>query len=70
MLTAFGYQVVFQKPVSDIFPGLYHAVEAVVEDRLGGFKRELDNSAPRRQAALPAEWDTGKVREREDQEFV
>ena len=68
ILTAFGYQVVFQKPASDIFPGLYHAVKAVVEERLGEFKRDLDNSTPKRQAALPALWDMERIREEEDHE--
>jgi hypothetical protein len=45
MLTAFGYQVVFEKPVSDIFPGLFYAVEAGVQERLLEFRRELNNNA-------------------------
>jgi DNA-binding XRE family transcriptional regulator len=48
MLTAFGYQVVFEKPVSDIFPGLFYAVEAGVQERLEEFKRELNKKAERR----------------------
>jgi len=47
MLTAFGYQVVFEKPVSDIFPGLFYAVEAGVQERLEEFKRELNKKAER-----------------------
>jgi hypothetical protein len=45
MLTAFGYQVVFQKPVSEIFPGLFHTVEAGVEERLEEFERDLSINA-------------------------
>jgi len=60
LLTAFGYQVVFQKPVSDIFPGLYHAVETGVEERLEKFENELEDSAAKGRAAVPvarqAEW--------------
>jgi hypothetical protein len=48
MLTAFGYQVVFEKSVSDIFPGLFYAVEAGVQERLEEFKRELNKKAERR----------------------
>jgi transcriptional regulator with XRE-family HTH domain len=44
LLTAFGYQTVFQKPASDIFPGLYHTVEAGANERLEVFERELGNS--------------------------
>lgn len=65
MLTAFGYQVVFQKPVSDIFPGLYHAVEAGVEERLEEFDREFNDSAARGRAALTAVRDVGRIREEE-----
>lgn len=42
ILTAFGYQVVFQKPASEIFPGLFHAVEVGVEERLHEFEREVN----------------------------
>jgi len=28
LLTAFAYQAIFKKPLSDIFPGLYYTVEA------------------------------------------
>jgi transcriptional regulator with XRE-family HTH domain len=51
LLTAFGYQVVFQKPVADIFPGLYHAVEIGVEERLNAFESELGNSTAKGRAA-------------------
>ena len=54
MLTAFGYQVVFQKPVSEIFPGLFHAVEVGVEERLHEFECKL--SAANGEATAPVEW--------------
>jgi transcriptional regulator with XRE-family HTH domain len=41
ILAAFGYQVVFHKPASEIFPGLYHAVEVGVEERFQEFENEL-----------------------------
>jgi transcriptional regulator with XRE-family HTH domain len=44
LLTVFGYQVVFQKSASDIFPGLFHAVEIGVEERLREFESELGNN--------------------------
>ena len=53
ILTAFGYQVVFQQPVSEIFPGLFHAVEVGVEERLHEFECKL--SAANGQASAPAE---------------
>jgi DNA-binding XRE family transcriptional regulator len=43
ILTALGYQVVFRMPVSDLFPGLFHTVEAGIEERLREF--ELDSNS-------------------------
>jgi hypothetical protein len=34
ILAALAYQAVFQMPVSEIFPGLYHTVEISIEERL------------------------------------
>jgi DNA-binding XRE family transcriptional regulator len=45
ILTALGYQIVFEKPVSDIFPGLFSAVETGVQERLEEFAREFNNHA-------------------------
>jgi hypothetical protein len=53
MLTAFGYQVVFKEPVSEIFPGLFHAVEVGVEERLHEFECKL--TAAKGQATAPVE---------------
>ena len=53
LLTAFGYQVVFQEPVSDIFPGLYHAVETAIEESLGELESELSASSANGRAAAP-----------------
>lgn len=41
LLAAFGYQVVFKRPVSEIFPGLYHAVEFGVQENIEELKRNL-----------------------------
>jgi len=70
LLTAFGYQQVFQKPVSDIFPGLYHAVEAGVKERLEEFEREPGSSATNRNVALPAALDLEGISEGENHESV
>jgi len=53
LLTAFGYQVLFKQPISDIFPGLYHAVETGVEERIAEFESALNNSAIKGRAAAP-----------------
>jgi transcriptional regulator with XRE-family HTH domain len=52
LLTAFGYQLVFQQPVSKIFPGLYYAVETAIEESLGELECELSNSAARGRTAV------------------
>lgn len=51
LLAAFGYQVVFRQPASDIFPGLYHAVEAGVEQRLAELESGLSSSDAKGRAA-------------------
>jgi len=53
LFTAFGYQAVFQRPASDIFPGLYHTVEAGAEERLEAFASELGNSTAIGRSAAP-----------------
>jgi transcriptional regulator with XRE-family HTH domain len=52
LLIAFGYQAVFQQPVSHIFPGFYHAVETAIEESLAELKSELSNSAVRGRSAV------------------
>ena len=52
LLTAFGYQTVFREPVASIFPGLYNAVETRIEELLGEFERELNNSNVKGRDAL------------------
>ena len=41
---AFAYEVVFRRPASDIFPGLFHTVEAAVSESLAEFESALGNS--------------------------
>ena len=53
LLAAFGYQVVFRQPASDIFPGFYHAVESGVEERLRELESELSKSVAKGRAAAP-----------------
>jgi hypothetical protein len=54
-LTALGYEAVFHVPASQIFPGLYHTVEAGIEERLAKMEEELQQcSAKGRDAATTA----------------
>jgi transcriptional regulator with XRE-family HTH domain len=53
LIAAFGYQVVFQKPVSEIFPGLFHTIESGVVERIESFERDLGESTARGRAAAP-----------------
>lgn len=53
LIAAFAYQAIFQTPVADIFPGLYHTVQAGVEESLEAFKDELSNSTTKGRAAMP-----------------
>lgn len=53
LIAAFGYQVVFQEPISDIFPGLYHTVATSVEERLGELEAEFGKSTRKGRSALP-----------------
>lgn len=50
---AFAYQVAFREPVSDLFPGLYHAIESGVEERLVLLENELGSSSAKGRAAMP-----------------
>jgi DNA-binding XRE family transcriptional regulator len=51
LLTALGYQAIFRLPVSELFPGLYQAVEAGIEERLTRLEEELHQSAAKGRAA-------------------
>jgi len=44
LLVALGYEVIFQVPISEIFPGLYQTVEAGIEERLAIMEDELQES--------------------------
>src|ERR1039457_6561488 len=69
MLTPFGYQVVFRKPVSEIFPGLFHAAEAGVEDRLQGFEHELNSGAGKGGAGASGERHLEWIHDHENREY-
>ena len=53
LIAAFGYQVVFRKPVSEMFPGLFHTIEAAVIEQLEALERELGESTAKGRAAAP-----------------
>jgi DNA-binding XRE family transcriptional regulator len=41
LLTAFGYEAIFQVPISDLFPGIYQTVAIGIEGRLATMEHEL-----------------------------
>jgi transcriptional regulator with XRE-family HTH domain len=53
LIAALGYEVVFRRPVSEIFPGLYHTIEAGVIERLESLEDELGKSTTKGRAAAP-----------------
>jgi vacuolar-type H+-ATPase catalytic subunit A/Vma1 len=60
--------VVFQKPVSEIFPGLYHTIEAGVAERLEAFESELGDSTAKGRAAAAVARKLEWLHERKDTE--
>lgn len=46
-LVALGYEIVFQLPVSEIFPGVRDTVELAVEEQLAAFEIELQQRSGR-----------------------
>jgi hypothetical protein len=59
-LTAISYEIVFQVPLSELFPGVYETVHQNVEKRLGELEEQLhQSSAKGREATVIArklEW--------------
>jgi hypothetical protein len=53
LLTALAYEVIFREPISDLFPGLYQAVEAGIEERLTKMEEELYQSTAKGRDAVP-----------------
>lgn len=60
LLIALSYEIVFRVPVSELFPGLYRAVEERIEEQLTSIENELQESTAKgRRAAYIArklEW--------------
>ena len=59
LIATFAYEAIFQKPASEIFPGLYHTVEMVVQERLEAFENDLSASTTKGRAtpvARQLEW--------------
>ena len=65
ILAALAYQAVFQRPVSEIFPGLYHTVEIGIEERLTELAQKLGTDGVddtikefiARRRSRPANWE-------------
>jgi DNA-binding XRE family transcriptional regulator len=53
LLTAFGYEAIFQVPLSRIFPGLYGTVELGIEESLAKIEDELGQSTAKGREAIP-----------------
>ena len=51
LLTALGYEIVFRRPASELFPGLYQTVEAGIEARLEALEKELHESTAKGRTA-------------------
>src|ERR1700733_11023024 len=51
LLTALGYEIIFGMPVSELFPGLFHAVEAGIEAQLAKLESELQQSTAKGRSA-------------------
>jgi DNA-binding XRE family transcriptional regulator len=51
LLTVFGYAIIFQVPISEIFPGLRHTVEVGIEERLAKLEEKLQQSTAKGRSA-------------------
>jgi transcriptional regulator with XRE-family HTH domain len=69
-LVAVGYELVFNVPLAELFPGVYETLRSDIEARLSSLEEELhESTATGREAALIArklEW----LWERRNNEFV
>jgi hypothetical protein len=52
LLIAIAYEVIFQAPVSELFPGMREMVELTIEPRLLRFEQELQEINQRNNKAL------------------
>lgn len=53
LLTALGYEAIFQVPVSELFPGMYQTVAMGIEERLAKLEDELHQSTTKGRNATP-----------------
>jgi DNA-binding XRE family transcriptional regulator len=55
-LIAVAYEVIFQKPISELFPGIRDAIKGTIEPRLLRFEAELDNAPKIARAKQKLAW--------------
>lgn len=53
LLTAISYEIVFNIPLSKLFPGFYEAVRGNIESRLTELEARLQESNAKGRAAMP-----------------
>ena len=53
LLTAMSYEIVFNVPISKLFPGIYETVRENIESRLGKLESRLQESNAKGRAAVP-----------------
>jgi DNA-binding XRE family transcriptional regulator len=53
LLTAISYEIVFQAPLSKLFPGIYETVQGNIESRLAELEARLQESDAKGRAAIP-----------------
>lgn len=70
LIVALSYEIIFRKPIHELFPGLYRTLEAKIEERIAKMEAELEQSTAKgRKAAFIArklEW----INERRDSEIL
>jgi len=54
LITAFGYQTIFQVPVSELFAGLREAVELSIQKQFTEFERKLLEEARKSRNGRPS----------------
>src|SRR5690348_14503995 len=62
LLMAIAYEVIFQTPIAELFPGLHETVEAAIEKQIEGFEsrlvseRDKQSTGPTREIDRKLEW--------------
>lgn len=69
LIAAFGYQVMFRQPASEIFPGLFHTIEAGVVERIEAYEAALGESKAKGRAAAPVARRLEWLNERKESEL-